>query len=68
MYSLRIDQRLHGLPLIQANYLKQIFIIIKNNYFLFLFFRAHEEWGYCQAGTSALITEDQVSIKIFFYF
>ena len=25
-------------------------------------FRAHEEWGYCQAGTSAMITEDQVAL------
>ena len=28
----------------------------------FFFFRAHEEWGYCQAGTSALITEDQTAL------
>ena len=26
------------------------------------FYRAHEEWGFCQAGTSALITEDQTAL------
>ena len=27
-----------------------------------LSFRAHQEWGYCQAGISALITEDQTAL------
>jgi len=26
-------------------------------------FRAHEEWGYCQAGTSALLSDDQVWLE-----
>ena len=25
-------------------------------------YRAHEQWGYCQAGTSALLTEDNMAL------
>merc|ERR1711993_234558 len=29
---------------------------------IFFFSSAHEEWGFCQAGTSALLTEDQTAL------
>ena len=35
------------------------FIILTKPY---LFCSAHEEWGFCQAGTSAILTEDQTAL------
>ena len=29
---------------------------------IFITFRAHEEWGYCQAGTSAILLADKTAL------
>ena len=44
-----------------------LFSVNRRNTFLkthqtFLFCSAHEEWGFCQAGTSAILTEDQTAL------
>ena len=36
--------------------------ILHNTHQTFLFCSAHEEWGFCQAGTSAILTEDQTAL------